>query len=506
MNNTELLKIAEKHLGQGGSAFRKFCGLPSGSPWCNAFVDYIANEGGVKTLYFNGKKETYCPHSIKWCQANLAQIPLFLAMPMDIIYFDWERNGVPNHIGFVRGRKSTSAIYTIEGNTDGGKVANKTRTANYVQAIFRPHFVSSSSMKKTKLDPSSSVFEYLSIYNLQLALGMKATGILTKETVKILQKRAKTTEDGAWGKGTSKAVQKMVGLKDTDGEFGPNSIKAFKKWINGINYPSDNKKPSEAKPAPQKSGYDGTFPTLNNNKKIINGLAHKYCYPYGTPTKKYKYSTGKPTEAYKEGIDQAYPNHKNWPNKKQKVGACCDVLVGSCLCNVGIHVPKDLKNQLTEMPKMTSKLQKNGHCKASDFKLGDIVQRGRKDKSGHTWIVCELIDGTKYVANAHYKKLKGTYAVMDAKPKTIKPSKWKYYQCYTAIGACRTYYKRGDYGYDVLYIQKFLKWYGMYDGKLDGGYGEYTEKCVARFQKSVGLSGDGMVGKITIEKMRAVKK
>ena len=101
--NNELLKIAQKHKGQGGARFRKFVGLPSGAAWCNAFVDYVANEGGVGKLYFNGKKETYCPHSIKWCKANLAEIPLYLAMPMDIIYFDWDRNGNPNHIGFVRG-------------------------------------------------------------------------------------------------------------------------------------------------------------------------------------------------------------------------------------------------------------------------------------------------------------------------------------------------------------------------------------------------------------------
>ena len=88
ISNTGLLKIAQKHLGQGGARFRKFAGLPAGAAWCNAFVDYVANEGGVAKLYFNGKKETYCPHSIKWCKQNLAELPLWLALPMDIIYFD----------------------------------------------------------------------------------------------------------------------------------------------------------------------------------------------------------------------------------------------------------------------------------------------------------------------------------------------------------------------------------------------------------------------------------
>lgn len=505
-SNTELLKIAQKHLGQGGARFRKFCGLPSGAAWCNAFVDYVANEGGVEALYFNGKKETYCPHSIKWCQKNLAQIPLFLALPMDIIYFDWEKNGVPNHIGYVRSRNTTTSIYTIEGNTDGGKVAQKTRPEKYVQAIFRPHFVPKS-VKKCKLDETNTQTGYVFIYNLQCALGMKPSGILTKETVKILQKRAGATDDGVWSTGTSKAVQEMTGATP-DGDFGEKSVISLKKWINHINYPPSQKKPSEKKPtapATKKKGYAGPFPTPNNNTKIINGLAYRYCYPYGTQEKKYKYSTGKPKPEYAKGIDQAYPKHKSWPNKKQRVGACCDILVGSCLSNIGITVPKDLKNQLTQMPKMTKHLKSNGHYLAKDFKLGDVVQRGRKDKSGHTWIVCELVNGQKYVANAHYKKLNGTYAVMDAKPKNIVKSKWKYYKCYTVLGAKRTWYGLGDYGYDVLYIQKFLKWYG-YNLTANGYYGESTVKAVNLFQKAQGWKPCGRVGENTIKAMKAVRK
>ena len=234
MTNNELLKIAQKHLGQGGATFRKYCGLPSGAAWCNAFVDYVANEGGVKSLYFNGAKETYCPHSMAWCKKNLAMIPLYLAMPMDIIYFDWDKNGNPNHIGFVRGRKDTSSIYTIEGNTDGGKVAQKTRPSKYVCGIFRPHF-KPNSIKNSKLNVDG-IFGYNSIGGLQKALGITVDGVLGLNTVKALQKKAGVSADGQWGNGTSKAVQKMIGVT-ADGAFGPNSVKALQKWINAKVYP-----------------------------------------------------------------------------------------------------------------------------------------------------------------------------------------------------------------------------------------------------------------------------
>lgn len=519
--NSEVLKIAQKHLGQGGARFRKFAGLPAGAAWCNAFVDYVADEGGVKALYFNGKKETYCPHSIKWCRANLSEIPLYLAMPMDIIYFDWDRNGNPNHIGLVRAKKSTSSIYTIEGNTDGGKVAQKTRAGRYVQAVYRPHYVPKSAKKK-KLTADGDC-GYNTIYNLQLALGMKPSGILTKETVKFLQKRAGAVQDGCWGRGTSKKVQKMIGA-NPDGDFGKNSVIALQKWINKVNYPAKKKTTATAKPAakpaaskpktttpakktaPAKNGYTGAFPALNNNAKIVNGLAYRHCWPYGTPQKKYTYAKGKPTAAYKKGIDKAYPKHKSWPNKKQRVGACCDVFVGEVLGHVGVKVSKDLAKQLVEMPKMTTKLKSNGHHTAKAFKAGDVVQRGRKDKSGHTWIVCELVNGKRYVANAHYKKLKGTYAVMDAVPKNIVPSKWKYYKCYTVLGAVRTYYQKGDYGSDVKYAQGFLKWAGYYKGTLDGDFGSKTETAVKAFQIAQKLTQNGKIDKSTIAKMKSYKK
>jgi len=523
--NKQLLAIAQKHLGEGGAKFRKFAGLPSNAAWCNAFVDYVANEGGVASLYFNGKKETYCPHSIAWCKKNLADIPLYLAQPMDIIYFDWERNGVPNHIGFVRAHKSTRDIYTIEGNTNGGVVAQKTRTRSYICGIYRPHFVPAG-VKKKELNPDGD-FSYQSIYNLQLALGMKPTGILTKETVKYLQRRAGATPDGVWGQATSRKVQAMTGAT-VDGEFGKNSVIALQKWINKVNYPSQQKKPAQtqtkapatttkqpAKSTPTGQTFSGTLPTPNTNAKIINGLAYRQCWPYGTPQKKYTYKKGKPLKAYTQGIDKAYPGHKKWPNKKQRVGACCDVFVGECLGNVGIKVPKDLKNQLTKMPKMKKQLKATKYYKTSQFDAGMVIQRGRKDKSGHTFVIAKVysvekktgkVKATKYIANSHYKKLGGCYAVMDSKAKNQKPSKWKYYKCYIAQGAIRTYYQKGDYSLDVYRIQRFLKWAGFYKGTLGFDYNDATVKAVNAFRKAIGWQQTGKVGESLITEMRKYRR
>lgn len=526
ITNTELLHIAAFQIGNGGSIYRKYTGLSSGQPWCDAFVFWLFNANGCGSILpWKGNQRTSCPYSIKWAEKNLAQVPLYWALPCDLIYFDWELNGVPNHIGIVESRKTATEVLTIEGNTSGGIVDDKARNGKYVQGVFRPHFVPAG-VKKKVLDLDGE-FGYQSIYNLQLALGMKATGILTKETAKTLQRKIGATADGAIGPATARKLQKFLCCKQ-DGEIGPATTRALQKWINKANYPSTKKLTAEAATEPtatrstptktatkkKKKKYGGTFPALNNNAKILNGMAFRQCWPYGTKQNKYTFKKGKPLKAYTKGIDKAYPNHKKWPNKRQRVGACCDVFVGETLGNIGIKVPKDLKNQLVQMPKMKSKLKATKYYKVSQFDAGMIVQRGRKDKSGHTFMIAKVYyvgkDGKthsrKYIANAHYKHLGGCYAVMDSKAKNQKPSKWKYYKCYIVPGAARTYYQKGDYGLDVYRIQKFLKWAGFYKGKLDFDFGESTKKAVKAFKKAVGLKANGRCGELTIKKMKAYRK
>ena len=239
MTGYEMYNIIKKNVGMGGAKPRAYCGM-SGGAWCNAYVCYAFNQAGQKKLFYGGKKVTYCPTSIQWCRANLAEIPLCLAMPCDIIYFDWQPNGTPDHIGFVKAHRTTTSIFTHEGNTSGGKVAEKTRTLSRHcrMWVFRPHFAPTG-LKKEKLTVDGD-FGYKSIYNLQIALGLKPDGILGKPTVKALQKKAGASADGAWGKKTSIKVQKMVGAKQ-DGAFGKSSVKSLQKWINNKNYPAATK-------------------------------------------------------------------------------------------------------------------------------------------------------------------------------------------------------------------------------------------------------------------------
>ena len=385
-SNTELLKIALKHLGESGAKFRRFCGLPAGAAWCNAYVDYVAAEGDDESLYFDGRKMTYCPTSMSWCRKNLAQIPIYLALPMDIIYFDWEPNGVPNHIGFVRERKSDTDIYTIEGNTSGGIVAKKTRVEKYVCGVFRPHF------KPTGFDPNKRLvvdgyFGYNSIGVMQRWLGVKADGVLGKGTVKALQKRLGVAQDGSWGVKTSKALQKVIGTK-VDGAFGPKSVKAFQDYLNKHVFKVTASTPS----TPVKA-------TKTKGNKIADCAVD---FAYAGEPKDSKYPSGKPKASYKKALDKVYPSHKEW-GAGAKQGASCDVFVGTCVRSSGADkkYPRGLAEQEKHLDKHFAKIKYNGDRKV--LKDGDIgVMQYNNGQSGHTFIVV-IRGGTLKICEANYK-------------------------------------------------------------------------------------------------------
>jgi hypothetical protein len=59
--------------------------------------------------------------------------------------------------------------------------------------------------------------------------------------------------------------------------------------------------------------------------------------------------------------------------------------------------------------------------------------------------------------------------------------------------------KRHDRGWDVAAVQFMLHGRGFYHGTIDGGFGQYTDKSVHRFQRHYHVSADGEVGHVTLK-------
>ena len=251
-----LMKFVREQLGNGGSIYQKWAGIP-GQAWCDAFISYSLNKTDNGSLYCNGAKEINCPHSMNWCFDHLAMIPIYIALPGDVTFFDWEPNGLPNHVGFVEERISSDEHYTIEGNTSGGKVDRRKRTDAQEQATFRLHYTPDPFSADNKLEVDG-LFGYNSIAVMQRWLGVKADAIMGQQTVKALQKKLGVGADGSWGPKTTRALQKLVGTTQ-DGSVGPKTVKAFQKYLN--EHVSFTVTP--AKPAPEPTPSDDKYKVID---------------------------------------------------------------------------------------------------------------------------------------------------------------------------------------------------------------------------------------------------
>ena len=490
-----LYNVIKKNIGMGGSKPRAYCGMKSGA-WCNAYVCYGFNQAGAKNLYYGGKKVTYCPTSIKWCQANLAQIPMYWAMAGDVIYFDWNANNVPDHIGFVKSKISSASISTHEGNTNGGVVAEKARPYKYVLGVFRPLYNPTCSKAKLVVDGE---FGYQSIYMLQCALGMSnPNGILNKATVKALQKKVGVAQDGAIGRKTAIALQKFLKVKQ-DGAIGKDTTVALQKWINAVCYPNTSSGSTATKPTtpapstPTTKGYTGTFPDLvTHTGQKITQTAKELAWAKGTKKSIYTYPKGKATAAFTKAINKVYPKRSSW-SAQCRAGASCDVGAGTIirLSGADASVPRGLSEQLPHFKK--SSLWKNtGLTKCQ--KAGDVAMQ--PSPNAHIWI--GLGNGDIAEANHTWKFFE--HIVKDTRKINGKANSG----VYRATKA--TVIQKGDKGTEVVKMQNYLNWFGNYALKPDGEYGAQTELALKDFQKKTGLQVDGACGNKTLEKMKSYKK
>jgi hypothetical protein len=117
-NNDALINIAEMQLGNvGGQPFWSWYGFDSRVEWCATFVSWCTNQLGYID---NGTvpKFASCRIGAKWFKDNGQWATGGYSEPVagDIIFFDWNGDGIANHVGLVVGNDG-STVYTIEGNS-----------------------------------------------------------------------------------------------------------------------------------------------------------------------------------------------------------------------------------------------------------------------------------------------------------------------------------------------------------------------------------------------------
>lgn len=109
----------------------------SSYPWCCAFVWDGFRECGLSHLFVGGEKTAYCPYVVNYARQH-GQWVKGNYRPGDIALYDWDGDGLADHIGFVTA-VSGSALTVIEGNTDDA-VKRMVRNEVGVMGAYRPAY------------------------------------------------------------------------------------------------------------------------------------------------------------------------------------------------------------------------------------------------------------------------------------------------------------------------------------------------------------------------------
>ena len=126
--NPELMELAKQQVGNvGGYPYWSWYGFNSRVEWCACFVSWCYNQAGKSEPRFAGCEWQGVPwfqSRGQWGARGYENIA-----PGDAIFFDWDLDGVADHVGLVLGRDE-SRVYTVEGNS-GDACKIKSYDLNY---------------------------------------------------------------------------------------------------------------------------------------------------------------------------------------------------------------------------------------------------------------------------------------------------------------------------------------------------------------------------------------
>lgn len=114
----DIVEVALSQVGNvGGQPYWSWYGFGSRVEWCACFVSWCADQCGyIEAGTF--PKFSYCDAGIAWFKSRGQwQTRGYCPSPGDIIFFDWNNNGVSDHVGIVESCDGYY-VYTVEGNAN----------------------------------------------------------------------------------------------------------------------------------------------------------------------------------------------------------------------------------------------------------------------------------------------------------------------------------------------------------------------------------------------------
>ena len=124
--NQQIVSVAMGQIGNsGGQKFWSWYGFDSHVEWCACFVSWCADQSGL-IASGNVPKFSLCSDGVTWFQGkNKWQSGGTTPSAGMIIFFDWDHDGISDHVGIVE-KCEGGRVYTIEGNS-----SDQVRQRNY---------------------------------------------------------------------------------------------------------------------------------------------------------------------------------------------------------------------------------------------------------------------------------------------------------------------------------------------------------------------------------------
>ena len=122
--NQAIVEVARSQIGnEGGLPYCEWYGSPYRVEWCAIFVSWCADQCGFLDAGVLPRMEGVRPY-VDWFQERGQwQARSYEPMAGDIIFLDWESDGLADHVGIVE-RVEGGVIYTVEGNADDRCIEN----------------------------------------------------------------------------------------------------------------------------------------------------------------------------------------------------------------------------------------------------------------------------------------------------------------------------------------------------------------------------------------------
>ena len=114
--NQSIVDAALSQVGNvGGEPYWSWYGYSYRVEWCACFVSWCANQSGHLNTAID--KFAYCPYGVNWFKERGEwKDRHYEPKAGDIIFFDWEGDGISDHVGIVV-KTSDGVVYTVEGNS-----------------------------------------------------------------------------------------------------------------------------------------------------------------------------------------------------------------------------------------------------------------------------------------------------------------------------------------------------------------------------------------------------